>query len=81
SLTKAEPSNRYAIRGVRYKLIEDAHSGLLRFFDLESDPLEQVNLLKSGGMTEDAIAAFARFTATMAGPMGRERAAALAHLK
>ncbi|QDV09717.1 Arylsulfatase [Planctomycetes bacterium Poly30] len=69
--------DRVAVRGPRFKLIEDRAKGTLRFFDLASDPNERVNLLRAGKMDADAIEAMAAFTVFFAGPFGAERRRAL----
>lgn len=79
--TKAPASCRLALRDQRYKLIEDSLGGSRRLYDLSSDPREANNLIHAGEMDEDGTAALARFSAILAGPLGKDRKAALAGLK
>lgn len=78
---KAPATSRLALRDLRHKLIVDSLGGGQRLYDLSADPREASNLLKEKELDEDAAAALARFTATLAGPLGSERKAALSGLE
>ena len=82
SAKNVQQSDRFAIRGERFKLIEDRTRKHMRFFDLTATAGgEGKNLLAEESMPEDAKAALARLQEVMVGPFGTSRLEALPDFK